>query len=521
MKSRRNFLFLLAFIEGASVMACELFSAKMIAPFFGGSLYVWAAVLGITLFALMTGYYVGGYISEKSKKENLVYWILLAAGFFLMIMPYTSVWSMTNFIDMSVQMGSTLSLIVFMFPPLVFMGMTSPIIINMINKKLDETGKSAGSVYAVSTLGGIIATFLVGFYLLPEFGIKWPCFLFGIVLSILPLFALLKKKFFSAGFFLLPILYVGYANSAKAVLKNDDMKLIYESEGVLGQIRVIDMSYPTATRGWKQGRTLMVNNTAQTIMDLENPEYDLWDWSYFFPTAVSIYPAGSDVLLLGLGGGTLVQQFERLNFNIDVVEIDQRVKDVAIEYFYIDPKTNIMIDDARRYINTCTKKYDVVTLDLFLNETPPAHVLTIESFTRIKSLLKPGGMVMMNFYGYVTSDRGRASRCILKTFEEAGYQVDLLATPGNEANRNLIFLAAPEKKDFSGINYSEPNSRKIEDITKYFVYKSTLNMNDAIVLTDDCPALEKIYLPAALDWRRSSINYNLKRLMEQNVQLVK
>ena len=130
-------------------------------------------------------------------------------------------------------------------------------------------------------------------------------------------------------------------------------------------------------------------------------------------------------------------------------------------------------------------------------------------------------MVMMNFYGYVTSDRGRASRCILKTFEEAGYQVDLLATPGNEANRNLIFLAAPEKKDFSGINYSEPNSRKIEDITKYFVYKSTLDMNDAIVLTDDCPALEKIYLPAALDWRRSSINYNLKRLMEQNVQLVK
>ena len=521
MKANRNFLFLLAFIEGASVMACELFSAKMIAPFFGGSHYVWAAVLGITLFALMSGYYIGGYLSEKSKKENLVYWILLIAGLFLMVMPYTSVWSMTNFISLSVQLGSTLSLLIFMFPPLLFMGMTSPIIINLINTRLDQTGKSAGSVYAISTLGGIIATFLVGFYLLPEFGIKWPCFLFGILLSILPLFSLLKKRFFSAAFFLLPILYVGYSNGAKAVLKNDDMKLIYESEGVLGQIRVIDMSYPTATRGWKQGRTLMVNNTAQTIMDLEYPEYDLWDWSYFFPTAVSIYPAGSEVLLLGLGGGTLVQQFERLNFELDVVEIDQRVKDVAIEYFFIDPETNIMIDDARRYINTCKKKYDVITLDLFLNETPPAHVLTVESFTRIKSLLKPGGMVMMNFYGYVTGDKGRASRCILKTFEEAGYIVDVLATPGNEANRNLIFLAAPEKKDFSGINYAEPHSRKIEDITKYFIYKSTLNMEDAIVLTDDCPALEKIYLPAALDWRRSSIEFNLKRLMIENIDLVK
>jgi hypothetical protein len=133
MNSNRNILFTLAFIEGASVMACELFSAKMIAPFFGGSLYVWAAVLGITLLALMSGYYLGGSISATATKKNLVYWILIFAGFFLMIMPHTSVWIMTLNLDLSVQMGSTISLLVFMFPPLVLMGMTSPIIINMIN----------------------------------------------------------------------------------------------------------------------------------------------------------------------------------------------------------------------------------------------------------------------------------------------------------------------------------------------------------------------------------------------------
>jgi hypothetical protein len=82
MNPKRNILFTLAFIEGASVMACELFSAKMIAPFFGGSLYVWAAVLGITLLALMSGYYLGGSISAKATKKNLVYWILILAGFF-------------------------------------------------------------------------------------------------------------------------------------------------------------------------------------------------------------------------------------------------------------------------------------------------------------------------------------------------------------------------------------------------------------------------------------------------------
>ena len=123
-------------------MACELFSAKMVAPFFGGSLYVWAAVVGVTLFALISGYYIRGYISERSKKENLVYWILLVAGFFLMIMPYGNIWSMTRNLDMSVQCGSTLSLVIFMFPSLLFMGMTSPIMINMINTKLDHMGKN-------------------------------------------------------------------------------------------------------------------------------------------------------------------------------------------------------------------------------------------------------------------------------------------------------------------------------------------------------------------------------------------
>jgi predicted membrane-bound spermidine synthase len=521
MNPGRLFLFTLAFLEGASVMACELFGAKMVAPFFGSSLYVWAAVLGVTLFALMSGYYLGGFLSSRSKKDNLVYWILLFAGVLLVVMPYTSELIMTNTIEMSVQMGSTLSLLIFMFPPLLLMGMTSPIIINMVNTKLDLTGKSAGSVYAISTLGGIFATFLVGFYLLPEFGIKWPCFFFGILLAALPLFALVRKRIFMAAVFLMPVVFIAYANSSNAARPDSEIKIIYEAEGMLGQLKVVDMPYPTHMRGVKPGRALMINSTIQTILDLENPEYDLWDWSRFFPTTLSIYPEGSDVLLLGLGGGTLVQQFKRLNFNVDVVELDQRIKEVAIEYFFIDPATNIVVDDARHYINTCKKKYDIVTIDLFLNETPPVHVLTVESFTKIKEMLNPGGMVMMNFYGHVTGEKGWASRCILKTFETAGFQVELLATPGNEAHRNLFFLASPEPNDYTKTDYVEPLTEPIGDITKHFLYKSTLNMEDAMVLTDDCPALEKIYLPAALEWRKNTIDYNLQILLEEKIRVIR
>lgn len=512
-KSLRYFLFLLSFIEGASVMACELFGAKLIAPYFGGSLYVWAAVLGVTLFALMCGYYLGGYLSERRGQTKTIYVVLITGGLFMNLMPYLAHRVMPMCLDMSVQWGTTLSLLVFLLPPLMLMGMTSPLIINTLNREQETAGKTTGSVYAISTFGGIVATFLVGFFLLPEYGIKWPSFVFGSLLITLSAIGILAGKNKSLPLLAIgALVFSGYVNY-KSPLINPAYEIVYESEGILGQIKVVDMPYYTSTRGVKKGRALMVNNTAQTILDLDNPEYDLWDWSYYFPAAVSMYPQGSKVLLLGLGGGTLVQQFQRLNFNVDVVELDERIRDIAIRYFNIDPATNVIIDDARHFINQCEEKYDIVTLDLFLNETPPGHVLTVECFERIRGLLNPGGVVMMNFYGFISGEKGLASRCIFKTFLAAGYQVEILATPGTEEGRNLIFLAHDQPIDFDQVAYSENELPELTDIRQYFLDSDQISLEDAIVLTDEIPALEKIYLPAALNWRKSSIDYNLKPLL--------
>jgi len=71
-------------------MATELFGAKLIAPFFGSSLYVWAGVLGITMLALMMGYYVGGFLSSKFAKQTTLFWVLVLAGCLLMIMPFSA-----------------------------------------------------------------------------------------------------------------------------------------------------------------------------------------------------------------------------------------------------------------------------------------------------------------------------------------------------------------------------------------------------------------------------------------------
>jgi predicted membrane-bound spermidine synthase len=521
--TKLRFLFALAFIEGASVMACELLGAKMISPFFGSSLYVWAAVLGITLFGLMSGYYTGGYLSEKYKREELLYWILILAGLFLAIMPYTSQWIMTKNIDMDIRWGSTLSLLIFMFPPLLFMGMTSPVIINMINTKVDETGKSAGSVYAVSTLGGIVATFLVGFYMLPEFGIKWPCFIFGFLLAIFPMIALVKGKTYKALALLLPFFFALKSNLTKDIHDNANVTLLSQSEGIYGQVRVFDFPFYTEQKGEKMARGLVVNNTLQSILDRDSLDYNLWDWSVLMPSAVSIYPKGSSMLLMGLGGGMLFHQFNRLGFNIEVVELDQRIKDAAINYFSIPASTPIVVDDARHVINTSKKKYDVIVLDLFFNETPPSQVPTLESFQRLKTMLNKDGMVMMNFYGFTNGENGRAARSVIKTFEAVGFNVTLLPTPEPEYGRNLFICASLNKPDWSKINYTEPCRFQVtpENIGQFILDKSTLDMDDAEILTDGKPVLEKMYANAATIWRRTQIENWFKNIMQSEISLMK
>ena len=235
----------------------------------------------------------------------------------------------------------------------------------------------------------------------------------------------------------------------------DNYKVHYHSEGILGQVKVVDHPSYEYTEDSRIGRGLIVNNTLQTFVGLDNDfQYSIWEWSHYFPAAASIYPEGSKVLLLGLGGGTLVKQFDRLGFHTDVVEIDKRIRDVSIEYFNLDPNTNVIIDDARHYIKTTKKKYDIVIFDTFLSESVPEHLLTLEGFADAKKCLKPNGMIMSNFYGFTDGKSGKAARSVYKTLLQSGFKARLMATPGNQDSRNLIFIAADRELDFSQTRYN-------------------------------------------------------------------
>ncbi len=508
MKKRRLWYFL-SFLEGGSVMVAELVGAKMLAPWFGTSLYVWAAVLGITLGGLMSGYFLGGVLTRKfPREERLLYLVLLLAGTALLMMPVVGPWIMDRTVSMSLQAGTVVSLLVFLLPPLVFMGMTSPIIIHLLTQDADEAGNSAGNVYAISTLGGILFTFLMGFYLMPHFGISMPAAVMGVVLALFPALLLVKSGGRpSVAALLLPAAVAG-ATLYSGEHFSADYHVLYESEGIFGQVKVVDHPSYEITADARPARALMVNNTMQTLVGRDHDmQYSVWSWAHFMPTVASIYPPGSRALVLGLGGGTLVKQFKRLGFDVEAVEIDPRIHQVSIQYFNMPADVPVTIDDARHFIRTCQRKYDIIVFDTFLGESVPEHLLTIEGFEQTKRLLNPGGMVMINFYGFIHGREGRAARCVYKTLLQSGFQVEVLATPGKEANRNLIFLASLEEKDFAKANYQEPGFDKIADLYSWFLNPYQIDTADAVVLTDNRPVLSMLYAPAALHWRKSYNDY--------------
>ncbi|CAN5442439.1 fused MFS/spermidine synthase [soil metagenome] len=488
----KNCYFLLSFIEGGSVMASELLGAKMLAPYFGSSLYVWASVLAITLGGLAVGYYAGGILSYKSKNPLALFYVLLAAATFTVLMPFSSkviLWAVGSH---SLIPSVIVSASCILFPPVFMMGMVSPLIIRAITTDVEHAGKAAGAIYAISTVGGIIATFAFGFYIIPHFGLTLPSIVTGIILGFIPLIVIVKQKQIgkAAGFFL----FCAWAISTSSASFSSNIKRVYSAEGLLGQIIVLD--YPhynkdTVIDG--HSRWLFVNRVSQTMYDSLADETQggekYFTYVYRISDYVDSFPKSTQALLIGLGGGSVAKKLCEKGFDVDVCELDQRIADVARNYFYLSDKVNIKVDDGRHFIRTCTKKYDVIVMDMFRGEDPPNHVFTEESLTSLKGMLNPNGIIFVNSLGYFEGSIGKSMRSVYKTFQAAGFNVKALTTDPNPDQRNILFYASMGK--------IKPHPD--------FIDESKMDLNDAVVLKDEYPILDILNAEAAQRWRVMAI----------------
>ena len=180
----RPFLLGVAFVEGGAVMVVEITGAKLLGPVYGSSLYVWAAVLALTLGGLAGGYFLGARLSRGDTARTALFGALALSSVWVGLMPWLAPLVMQGTLGLELRLGVTLACLVFLVPPLLAFGTVSPIMIRLLAGRASGSGHASGMVYAVSTAGGILLTLVTAFWAIPMLGKQFTLLLTAIVLAL-------------------------------------------------------------------------------------------------------------------------------------------------------------------------------------------------------------------------------------------------------------------------------------------------------------------------------------------------
>lgn len=498
-------------------MVAELSGAKMLAPFYGTSLYVWAATLAVTLGGLATGYFAGGRWSgrETAKRKAVLMRIVLAASVWVILMPLIASKLMGAMIDLPFISGLLISEIIFLLPPIIGLGAVSPLIISLLAEN-GEAGRSSGTVYAVSTVGGVLATLLTGFYLVPAAGISAACIGAGAVMLITGLVVLRPRGAVATG--AVALLIAGGAGAWAAELHHaalgNRFRLLHHSEGLLGQIKVIEFDAAVGGKPLK-ARSLLVNHNWQTWTAAANPDFSFLFYTRFTGALIRSLPANARVLLIGLGGGTVARQIESRDLRYDAVEIDGRLPKIAAEFFGLSHPEATVVDDGRHFINTCRQRYDLIVVDALLGDNVPSHLLSKECFGKLRGLLRPGGSIFVEFDGIDEGADGQAQQTVFNTIRAAGLKVRAYGSLAGSPAGDVMFVAGePDGITQRAMLIKDEYFQQEGAMATYELQPRWHPTTD--IITDDKPVLDFLLRDRAVDFRQGFLaKYNRMFLEEE------
>ncbi len=193
-------LILLVFVAGACSLAVELSASRLLAPYFGTSLFVWANLIGLILLYLTLGYYIGGRIADRFPRPGVLYTLTTIAAFLISLIPFLSKpilgWSQSSFATYSIGVfyGSMIAVILLFAAPMILLGCVSPFAIRLRIEQLGKSGRTAGQLYAISTAGSILGTFLPVLWLIPSIGTYRTFFTFAVVLLLVSVIGLVASR---------------------------------------------------------------------------------------------------------------------------------------------------------------------------------------------------------------------------------------------------------------------------------------------------------------------------------------
>lgn len=387
-----------AFVIGAGVMAVELTASRLLAPYFGASMYVWTSLIVTVLLALSVGYYVGGKVSERNfGMEGVGFLSLMAATLLvlgMLVIPRFStalsgLLAGASSATIVLFVGSLIVTLVVFALPVFMMAMAAPIIVKEWSK-LGDVGAVAGRYFSISTAGSVLGTVAPTLLLVPWIGARATMYAVSFCFLALAFLLLAARRQL--------VLFVAAAIAiiALALPYTPPVGVVLERESPYQLIRVTQND---------DGSRYLIFNEGSGVQSVYVPQDGKTGLYFDFAGALPLLVPESrrhHALIVGLAGGSVASRYRSFVPGRDIavtgIEVDPAVIDAAREWFDLDrADVNVINEDGRTFFRHTPDMYDVIVVDAYSTQLYiPPHLATAEFFALTKTRLNPNGVLAMN-----------------------------------------------------------------------------------------------------------------------------
>ena len=480
-----------------STLAVEFTTSRMLQTVYGTSNLVWANVIGLVLLFLTAGYFLGGWLADRHPYPSAFYTLVSLAGFssvfFLLL---TSLLLRSAAAAMAViNLGAILSSLVGVFftlaIPVTLLGCVSPFAIRLAVRDVNEAGRISGRIYALSTWGSILGTYLPVLLVIPLAGSRMTAVIFGGLLLLVGLFGLWRSSRRSGmialllSLTLIPFVLLWTQGGIKAYAGQ-----IFETESAYNYVQVVrngDCNYLLLNEGQAYHSFYCDGGRV--------PRVSVWSIMlaapYFNPGPVAI----DNLAVIGLAAGTIPKQYSRVfaNIAVDGIELDPAIVQAGRDYFALDdPHIHVIIGDGRYELNQLEDRYDVITLDAYKVPYIPWHLTTQEFFQEVRAHLTENGSLAVNV-GRAPHDR-RLVEAITATLLTVFPTVHAIDVPGA---LNTILVATVQPSTAADLQANlEALGPEVDPLLRDALHTAVNNLVPAtsgdVIFTDERAPVETI-----------------------------
>jgi len=440
-------LYLVAFVSGMTTLAVEISTTRLVGNVFGSSNIVWAGVIGMTLFYLMIGYFVGGRYADRRPSFHSFYslaaWAALSAG----AVPHVALpllrlagGALQQF-DVGVSLGAALSVAVLFAVPMTLLGCIPPFAIRLAVKEVSGSGRAAGAIYALTTAGSLLGAFGPPLILIPAIGTPATFSLYAAALVLMAMAGIgLTEKRFALRLAWMPLALAGLLVTgfrASFASPPPGATLLFARETRYNYVQVVEL--PDQTRQLLLNEGLAVHSVFHPTRIATGQSWDYFLVGPYFNASPFRPDRMKRIALLGLAAGTVARQYTVAYgpIPIDGVEIDPGIVEVGREYFEMSmPNLNVIVQDARFALRGLATDYQMIGIDAYRPPYIPWQLTTREFFSEVRGHLAEDGVVVINV-GRTLEDR-RLVEAMAATLLEVFPTVHTMDVP---ATFNSILVA--------------------------------------------------------------------------------